>query len=95
MESETQNNLIPSGIPRMGLPITVSSTMAEYCQECDVNSDEMQKIKISTEDNGAGVFFVIETERWSFDNVDNLINLLNDFKKRLGDNLRPHANSWF
>ena len=38
--------------------------------------------KIGGDNGGGGDFFVIETERWSFDSFDELIELFNKFKEK-------------
>jgi len=58
----------------------------QYTQEsdsCDPN-DLGQAIDISAEEGGGGKFFVIKTERWAFDSIGELVELLDDAAKRLG-----------
>lgn len=56
-----------------------------YTQERDSMSpsDYLNTIEISTEDAGAGKYIVIKTDRWAFDNINELVTLLNDFKTRI------------
>lgn len=55
---------------------------AKYYQNGDsLNTDE-QEIEVLTGDAGGGTYFIIKTERWAFDEVQELIDLLTDFKKR-------------
>jgi hypothetical protein len=42
-----------------------------------------QHIEITTQDAGAGFYYVIKTERWAFDSVEELQELVNRFKKTL------------
>jgi hypothetical protein len=42
-----------------------------------------QKVETSTEDAGGGVYYILKTEWWAFDNLNDLIKVLNDFEKRL------------
>ena len=51
-----------------------------YSQECDESSDDWQSLKVFTNNNGAGKFIVFETERWAIDNIEELVEILNDFK---------------
>jgi hypothetical protein len=51
-----------------------------YTQECDESSQDWQSLKVFTEDNGAGKYIVFETERWAIDNIDEVVEILNDFK---------------
>jgi hypothetical protein len=46
------------------------------------NSDLGQFLHIHTEDGGGGDYFVMDTERWAFDNIDDLIEVLNQFKEK-------------
>jgi hypothetical protein len=55
-----------------------------YSQECDESSQDWQSIKMFTNDNGSSKYIVFETERWAIDNIDELIEILNDFKTRAG-----------
>lgn len=50
-----------------------------YTRECD-ESNDWQLLKVFTNDNGAGKFIVFQTERWALDNIEELIEILNDFK---------------
>ena len=55
-----------------------------YSQDSDGNQDnedEHQFLEISTEDCGGGIYLVLKTDRWAFDNIEELINLLHEFKK--------------
>lgn len=37
-------------------------------------------LTVSTASEGGGMFYKIETEKWSFDTVEEMIDVLNDFK---------------
>ena len=55
-----------------------------YSQEedgCD-ESNKFQELKIFINDAGAGKYIVFETERWAIDNIEELVEILNDFKLR-------------
>jgi hypothetical protein len=62
----------------------VEDVTITYSQECDESSQDWQSLKIFTNDNGAGKYIVFETERWAIDSIDELIEILNDFKTRAG-----------
>lgn len=47
-----------------------------FSQEADSMSETDQVITIRAQDAGAGKFFVIETERWAFDKIEQLVALL-------------------
>lgn len=64
---------------------TINQIKVEYTQEADSNStDGDQFLELSTDDAGGGVYFVLKSERWAFDNVQEIIDILQDFEKRLG-----------
>jgi len=77
------NRLLSAGFPSSEQPVSVNKVLVEYIQEADSNSDGLQLIEVSTEDAGGGVFYVLKTERWAFDNINDLVKVLNDFEKRL------------
>lgn len=59
-----------------------------YVQECDLNENDYQELRVSIRSHGTGNYFVIKTKRWTFDSIDELIKVLNDFKTRLNDENR-------
>ncbi len=66
---------------------SVNKLTVEYTQDADsVHADSDQFLEVSTEDAGSGVYYVIKTDRWAFDNVSELIRLLKDFEQRLDHN---------
>ena len=62
--------------------IVVDSVKLKYCQQCDKDNEEWQELRISTANQGGGFYYVIKTKRWAFDDIDQLIDTLNDFKNR-------------
>lgn len=61
-------------------PMTVSKVTVEYTQKPDSNSYREQVLKVSREYTDDNVYYVIETERWAFDNLNDLIRVINDFE---------------
>ena len=61
----------------------VEDVTITYSQECD-ESTIWQSLKVFTDDAGGGKYIVFSTERWAIDNIDELIEILNDFKTRAG-----------
>jgi hypothetical protein len=45
-------------------------------QEGDCGSSEPQNLRLSMTDGGGGAYFVIETERWAFSDIDELVEML-------------------
>ena len=71
----------------MTLPkgIDIFAVGVEYTQKpdsCDENQLS-QSLKVKTDDAGDGKFFVIETDRWTFDEIGELVDVLYDFKSRI------------
>lgn len=61
--------------------IYVKDVTIEYSQD-SANDENCQFIKIFTENNGVARYINISTEKWSFADIDDLIEILQDFKKR-------------
>jgi hypothetical protein len=64
----------------------VEEMQVTYTQEndsCD-SSSFPQQLELSTDDAGGGKFIVIKTERWAIDSIDELVEILNDFKLKAG-----------
>jgi len=68
------------------LNISLNELAVSYSQLPD-HSDDLtdlsQEIKIFTRDAGGGIYFVIKTERWAFDSIEDFVDLLKDFQNRL------------
>ena len=74
---------IKHGLPDKGTK-TVSEISVTYTQEADSNdAGDLQSLTMSTSDAGGGVFFIIKTERWAIDDLQDLVTLIEDFKSRL------------
>lgn len=65
--------------------VVIGESSISYCQngDCTEDPDNVQEITISTRNNGVSKFLNIKTDNWSIDDVDALIALLEDAKKRL------------
>jgi len=51
-----------------------------FTQDVDCCDTKDQFITIKTQNGGGGDFYVIETERWAFDNIPELITILKRFE---------------
>lgn len=82
-KKENSLKLIPHDINPDKVGVTKVSV--SYNQDCDSMDDthDYQQLNLSTEDTGAGAYFVLETKRWAFDEIDDLIAILQDFKNRI------------
>lgn len=59
---------------------TVSVEYVNYGGDCV--SDAPQTLNIFTENNGIKRFIVFNTDRFAISNIDELIQIFNDFKKK-------------
>jgi hypothetical protein len=50
-----------------------------FTQDADCCDSKDQFLTIKTQNGGGGDFFVIETERWAFDNIPELVTTLMRF----------------
>ena len=66
--------------------IGIDDVSVTYLQnsDCTEEDENVQSITISTRNNGIGRFINIKTENWSFDKVDELVEIIEDFEKRAG-----------
>ena len=64
--------------------IGIDDVSIQYVQagDCTESEDNVQTITISSRNNGVGRFLNIKTDGWSFDNIDELTEIINDFKQR-------------
>jgi hypothetical protein len=54
-----------------------------FTQDSDCcDSGNGQFLKIKTQNGGGGDFFIIETERWAFDNISELVTILKKFQMK-------------
>lgn len=81
-----KENILPIGkLPERNETV-LKKLKAEYNQkldDCDESQSDFQKLKIFTEDAGAGTYFIIETKRWSFNDIDDLLIPIKDFMNKL------------
>jgi len=67
-----------------------------FTQEADCCDDREQYLTIKTQNGGGGDFYIIETERWAFDNIPELIGILMKFytkhKKIIKENKNEESN---
>lgn len=66
--------------------IGIDDVSVTYLRSTDSSGDDgeelVQSITISTRNNGCARFINIKTESWSIEDIDELVKLLEDFKKR-------------
>lgn len=67
--------------------VGVDDVSITYLQNADCtgeDDEEVQSITISTRNNAVARFINIKTDSWSISDIDELIKVLEDFKKRAG-----------
>lgn len=77
--------IITNGMPNDNQVLLDQISMT-YVQNPDCTEDkddDWQKLTISTRDNGIDKFLNIKSDNWSFDNVQSLTDVINDFCKRI------------
>jgi len=63
--------------------IKLEEIKARYSQEGDrAGGEEWQDLEIETADGGGGVFYIIKTERWAFEDIKQLSDVIKDFQSR-------------
>ena len=62
--------------------IVINEIMVNYSQINETDSDEDNHLKLSICHQGAGFYYVMETTRWSFNDIAELDQLLADFKAK-------------
>lgn len=67
--------------------VLLYETVMIYVQNPDCTEDregEPQELRISTRNNGIANFLNIQTKNWSFDDINDLKYIIDDFKRRIG-----------
>ena len=62
--------------------VKLDELKATYIQQCDQNREDFQELQIWLDSQGAGKYFVLKTKRWAMDDIQELIDVLKDFKRR-------------
>ena len=82
-----KNSLKPIGVLPKDGDFVASSLKMQFCQNADTCGQEgWNEIDIETMDSGAGIYYVIKTDRWAIDSISELVELLKDFEKRINTN---------
>jgi hypothetical protein len=66
--------------------VELFSLSAIYTQEADSCSNKTcHELELKTDDAGGGRYYVLSTERWAFESVDEIVGIIEDFLKRVKD----------
>ena len=77
--------IITKGLPNDDQILLDEVTMT-YVQNPDCTEDregDWQKITLSIRDNGVDKFLNMNANNWSFDNTNDIVQIIEDFKKRI------------
>lgn len=71
---------------RVNKDVTINRLSITYSQGADCCSEDqdIQEVTITTESSDlTDFYYLINTERWAIDDVDDFVDILIDFKKRM------------
>ena len=72
--------MIKHGFPNKDNKVTITDMSITYTNELE------ELLKISTDDEGGGTFYKIKSEGWSFDSIEELMQVIDDFKSKVIEN---------
>lgn len=65
-----------------GSEIVINEISVNYSQVNENETDTEDNLKLSICHQGAGFYYVLESKRWAFNNIDELVKILNDFNSK-------------
>ena len=65
-----------------GSEVAITEIAVTYSQVNEETEDEDNHLKLSILHQGAGFYYVMQTERWAFNNIAELDQVLADFKAK-------------
>lgn len=63
--------------------VYIEDVSVEYSQD-SAGEEACNTLRVFTENNGVARYLNISTEKWEFSDIDELVEILKDFKKRAG-----------
>ena len=78
--------IITDGFPKDD-EVLIDEISMTYVQNPDCTEDrddDWQKFILTTRDNGVAKFLNLKAENWSFDDTEDIVAVIEDFKKRIG-----------
>lgn len=86
---DEQGRILCEDFPTENNFIIIEPPLIKYIQDDDLNREnDCQELKIGMDSSGCGYYYYIETQRWAFNEIDDLINILQDYKSRF--TIREH-----
>ena len=65
-----------------GSEIVINEISVNYSQANEDEVDTEDNLKLSICHQGAGFYFVLESKRWAFNSIEELVKILNDFQSK-------------
>ena len=65
-----------------GSEIVINEISVNYSQVNENETDTDDNLKLSICHQGAGFYYVLESKRWAFNNIDELVEILKDFQAK-------------
>lgn len=65
-----------------GSEIVLNEISVNYSQVNENETDTDDNLKLSICHQGAEFYYVLESKRWAFNNIDELVKILNDFQAK-------------
>lgn len=66
--------------------IELFSISVVYTQEVDSCSNgTCHELELKTDDAGGGIYYVMSTDRWAFESVEEITSIIEDFLRRAKD----------
>ena len=65
-----------------GSEIVINEISVNYSQVNENETDTDDNLKLSICHQGAGFYYVLKSKRWAFNNIDELVKILNDFQDK-------------
>lgn len=65
-----------------GSEIVLNEISVNYSQVNENETDIDDNLKLSICHQGAGFYYVLESKRWAFNNIEELVKILSDFQSK-------------
>lgn len=77
-----KKTFITKEYPDKSEEIVVNKITVNYSQSNEMETETEDNLELTIDHQGAGFYFVMKTDRWAFNDIDELVQLLKDFKKK-------------
>ena len=63
---------------------SLKATYSQTQDGSDPSDEGYQFLRMKTDDCGGGTFYILQTKRWAFNNLEELLDLINEFIEKHG-----------